>query len=161
MPDDEVHHRSGHGHGKAMPDDEVHHPEVADSRGMPDDAIHNPEGHPGEADFIDKIYPVQVLWDETMADTAARWLQGDPNRRIIILAGNGHCHDSAIVARMKRRGIDKVVSVRPIVDTGDGAIGDLLAEPRNDYLFVMSNPESDDAGAKSSGDESVAAAQSE
>ena len=91
-----------------------------------------------EADFIDQIYPVQVLWDETMADSASRWLQAEAGRQLVILAGNGHCHNSAIVARMKRRGVERVVSVRPVVETGDGETAELLAQPENDYLFVMS-----------------------
>lgn len=91
-----------------------------------------------DADFIDTIYPVQVLWDETMADTASKWLNADSERRLVILAGHGHCHDSAIVRRMMRRGIEKVVSVKPVVETGAGEIAKRLAEPNNDYLFVMS-----------------------
>lgn len=90
-----------------------------------------------EPDFIDSIYPVQVLWDETMADTATKWLQAEEGRQVIILAGNGHCHESAIVRRMKRRGIERVVSVRPVIETGEGEVADLVASPENDYLFVM------------------------
>ena len=90
-----------------------------------------------EPDFIDTIYPVQVLWDETMADTAARWVLAAEARRVLISAGNGHCHDSAIVGRMKRRGVAGAISIRPVVDRGEGAVADLLASPINDYLFVM------------------------
>lgn len=112
-----------HGKGKEIPDDDVH--------------AHLKGGVAPSGDPIDTIYPVQVLWDETMADTAARWLSEDPARRIVILAGNGHCHDSAIVRRMQRRGIEGVVSVRPVIETGAGQTADLLAKPQNDYLFVM------------------------
>jgi len=85
----------------------------------------------------DRIYATQVLWDETMADTAARWVTAGEHRQVIILAGTGHCHDSAIVRRMKRRGVAQVVSVHPVVDDGDGNVAALLAEPQNDYLLVM------------------------
>ena len=64
----------------------------------------------------DRIYTVQVIWDETMADTAAKWLAAQPDGHLVILAGNGHCHDSAIVGRIKRRGIADVVSVRTVID---------------------------------------------
>ena len=94
-----------------------------------------------EPDFIDTIYPVQVLWDETMADTAAKWLQAGEGRKLVILAGNGHCHESAIVGRMKRRGIEGVLSVRPVVEEGQGEVGDLLSTPMNDYLFIMQGAE--------------------
>ena len=86
----------------------------------------------------ERIYAAQVLWDETMAEGASRWLTGGVNRHIVILAGNGHCHESAIVRRLKRRGVKSAVSVRPIVDDGEGNVAALLAEPENDYLFVMS-----------------------
>lgn len=89
----------------------------------------------------DRIYSVQVLWDETMAETAADWLARGPGRQIVILAGNGHCHDSAIVQRMKRRGVANVVSVRPVIDREGGELSGLIAEPENDYLFVMRMPE--------------------
>jgi uncharacterized iron-regulated protein len=88
----------------------------------------------------DRIYTVQVIWDETMADGAARWLQATPTGRIIILAGTGHCHDSAIVARLKRRGVADTVSVRTVIDDGDGGVAAALAKPMNDYLIVLTLP---------------------
>lgn len=93
--------------------------------------------HPSKMSRAERIYSAQVTWDETMADTATKWLKGGQGRQIVILAGNGHCHESAIVRRMKRRGIERVVSIHPIVDTGDGEVGELLAAPINDYLLVM------------------------
>ncbi len=92
-------------------------------------------------DFIDKIYPVQVLWDETMADTATKWLMAQSDRRLVILAGHGHCHESAIIRRMRRRGIVSVISVRPVVDMGKGEVADLLTAPVNSFLFVMKGQE--------------------
>jgi len=88
---------------------------------------------------VDNIYTVQVLWDETMADAAARWLAENPTGRAILLAGNGHCHDSAIVARLERRGVGDVVSVRPILDT-DGQVAEALVKPMNDFLVVLQVP---------------------
>ncbi|HEY8141173.1 MAG TPA: ChaN family lipoprotein [Kofleriaceae bacterium] len=88
----------------------------------------------------ERIYAAQVLWDETMADGASKWLAGGPKRHLVILAGNGHCHESAIVRRLERRGVKAAVSVHPIVDDGEGNVAALLAEPENDYLFVMSPP---------------------
>lgn len=87
----------------------------------------------------DPIYTVQVIWDETMADGAARWLGGDPTRQVIILAGNGHCHDSAVVGRLRRRGVTTAISVRPVIDADD-AVASALAEQTNDLLWVMALP---------------------
>jgi carboxypeptidase Q len=96
------------------------------------------QGHDmGDSDF-ENFYAAQVLWDETMADTAWRWLAAGAERRVVILAGTGHCHDSAIPGRLRRRGADRVLSVHPVIDDGEGNVSDLLASPENDYLFVMS-----------------------
>jgi uncharacterized iron-regulated protein len=92
-----------------------------------------------EMPSADRIYTVQVLWDETMADGSAKWLQANPSGQIVILAGNGHCHDSAIVNRLKRRGIADVVSVRPVIDS-EGEVASVLAKPMNDYVVVMTPP---------------------
>jgi uncharacterized iron-regulated protein len=93
-----------------------------------------------EMPSAERIYTVQVTWDETMADTAAKWLRATPNGHIVILAGTGHCHDSAIVNRIKRRGITDVVSVRSVVDDGEGGVAEVLAKPMNDYLVVLELP---------------------
>lgn len=106
------------------------------------------EGHPhgkkgdeaAAKQMADRIYAAQVLWDETMADKAAAWLKAGQGRRLFIIAGNGHCHDSAIVGRIKRRGIDEVLSIQPIIDDGKGNLAEVLAAPQNDFLFVMSPP---------------------
>lgn len=98
-----------------------------------------PPGHP-EMPSADRIYSVQVLWDETMADTAAKWLKANPNGHLIILAGNGHCHDSAIVNRIKRRGVAQTISIRPVVDDGEGGVAEVLAKPINDYVVVLQLP---------------------
>ena len=84
-----------------------------------------------------QIYLSQVLWDETMADTATRWVKGEADRHVIIIAGSGHCHDSAIVRRMQRRGAGSVISIRPVMQT---KVADELASPQTDYLFVLIPP---------------------
>ncbi|RMH43263.1 MAG: hypothetical protein D6689_05825 [Deltaproteobacteria bacterium] len=95
--------------------------------------------HPG-GEVTDSVYAAQVLWDETMADTAARWLSADSRRRMVILAGNGHCHDSAVVARLRRRGIEPAVSVRPVIDDGEGGADDALRDRATDFVVVMTAP---------------------
>ncbi len=97
------------------------------------------EGEPAAPPMpsADAIYMVQVIWDETMADTSAKWLAAHPTGHLVILAGNGHCHDTAIVGRIKRRGIAEVLSLRPVIDTGEGEVAELLARPMNDYVIVL------------------------
>jgi uncharacterized iron-regulated protein len=88
----------------------------------------------------DRIYTVQVIWDETMADTAAKWLAANPDARVVIIAGNGHCHDTAIVGRLKRRGITDAVSVRAVIDDKEGSVAEVLAKPMNDFVVVLEMP---------------------
>ncbi len=112
------------------------------------ESMGGPADHHGQADTpedreearkrADRMYSVQVLWDETMADTAARWLAGGRERQVLILAGNGHCHDSGIVIRLKKRGVRDAVSIRPLVDDKSGELSQSVAAPENDFLFVMS-----------------------
>jgi uncharacterized iron-regulated protein len=118
----------------------------AQAKGEPDDGAGDPHGD-GKADAkarpampsAERVYTVQVLWDETMADGGARWLAANPRGRLIILAGNGHCHDSAIVGRLKRRGMTDVLSVRPVIDA-EGNVAEALARPMNDFVVVLQLP---------------------
>lgn len=68
--------------------------------------VHGHSAHAGNSDNLaqNPIYAAQVVWDETMARTAARWLAATGTHgRVIIIAGAGHCHRSAIPRRMERR----------------------------------------------------------
>ena len=39
---------------------------------------------------FERFVEVQLLWDESMAETAARYLLANPDRFLVVLAGNGH-----------------------------------------------------------------------
>jgi uncharacterized iron-regulated protein len=97
-----------------------------------------PEAAP-EMPSPDRIYAAQVVWDESMADGAAKWSLAHPTGTLIVLAGNGHCHDSAIVGRIKRRGVSRVISIQPVLDVED-RVASALASPMNDYLAVLAVP---------------------
>lgn len=94
--------------------------------------------HGGAGPKPDDMYAAQVVRDEAMAAGAAAWL-ADGGGAIAILAGNGHCHDGAIVGRLRRRAVAPVVSVRAIVDS-DGALAAAVTEASADYLWVMTPP---------------------
>jgi uncharacterized iron-regulated protein len=95
--------------------------------------------HPNTGMRADHLYAAQVLWDETMADVAATWLeQGRSARQLVILAGAGHCHESAIVRRIVRRIPVQVASVL-IRAPHEPAPG---ATPTVDYHVVIETPES-------------------
>jgi uncharacterized iron-regulated protein len=121
-------HGEGEGEGEGEDDDDVKPP--------------TPEEEAEAKAAGERIYAAQVTWDESMADGAAKWVQGGQGsaaRAIVVLAGNGHCHDSAVVNRIKRRGVDAAVSVMPIIDDGENVATELAA-PANDFLFVMTMP---------------------
>jgi uncharacterized iron-regulated protein len=105
---------------------------------------HGDDDEPAAMPSADQVYMVQVIWDETMADTAARWLTANPTGHVVLLAGNGHCHDSAIVRRLQRRGIADTLSIRGIIDDDEGSVSAALAKPINDYILILQPP----AGAK-------------
>jgi uncharacterized iron-regulated protein len=60
-------------------------------------------------------YTAQVVWDETMADTSARWLtEAGDGAQLIVFAGMAHCQRSAIPERITRRTEIEVLSVMPL-----------------------------------------------
>jgi uncharacterized iron-regulated protein len=54
---------------------------------------------------FERFYTAQVVWDETMADSVARWLRSaGPDARMVVVAGNGHVADRfGIPLRAHRR----------------------------------------------------------
>jgi uncharacterized iron-regulated protein len=74
---------------------------------------------------LENIYVAQTVWDETMADTSARWLtstrsskgrRGSP-ARLLDFAGGVHCHQSAIPRRITRRTGEPVLSVHAVFES--------------------------------------------
>ncbi|MGL5082902.1 MAG: ChaN family lipoprotein [Microcoleaceae cyanobacterium] len=50
------------------------------------------------------FFAAQVLWDETMAETIARFLQSKPDYQVIVIVGQGHVvYDYGIPSRVERR----------------------------------------------------------
>ena len=72
---------------------------------------------------------VQLLWDEGMAERAARFLQDNPDYHMVIVAGSGHlAYGSAIPRRLTRR---VATSTAVILNNWEGEIKPGLA----DYLL--------------------------
>lgn len=95
--------------------------------------------HPKGQGDLENYYAAQVLWDETMAQTAAGWLQERaPARQLVIVAGRAHCQNSAIPSRIERRGDFRVASVVPWMPS-EGE-----PDPRSadyDYALVFEKPD--------------------
>jgi uncharacterized iron-regulated protein len=84
---------------------------------------------------LDDMYAVQVVWDETMADTGAHWLESaGPSSQLLVVAGAGHCHRSAIPARLSRRIHAPVLSVSAVLESDLAKFED---RNRYDWLLVL------------------------
>lgn len=58
----------------------------------------------GPVQNFDNFYQAQILWDETMALSAAQYLEKNPQLTLVVLAGTGHiAHRHGIPNRLKRR----------------------------------------------------------
>jgi uncharacterized iron-regulated protein len=54
-------------------------------------------------DRLQRFLEVQYVWDQTMARTAGNYLNANPDRTLVLLAGSGHLlHDDAIPSRLRR-----------------------------------------------------------
>jgi uncharacterized iron-regulated protein len=124
---------------KADKPDNPHQGDAGEKAGK-EPSPHGKSDAPVEMPSADRVYTVQVMWDETMAETSARWLAANPGGHLVLLAGNGHCHDSAIVNRLKRRGVADALSIRGVIDDGEGGVSEALARPMNDYIVVLQMP---------------------
>lgn len=68
--------------------------------------------HPNHSEF-EHFYEAQLVWDETMAETAASHVVANPAAKLVVLAGNGHIHSRhGLQNRIERRiGGGQVVAV--------------------------------------------------
>ncbi len=81
--------------------------------------------HQNEQSF-EHFLQVQLLWDEGMAQRAADYLQAHPERRMVVLAGNGHlAYGSGIPQRLLRR---LPVSSAIVLNGWQGTIATRLAD---------------------------------
>jgi aminopeptidase N len=95
-------------------------------------AMHNQAGHGNGDDKFKGFIQAQALWDETMAASAAEYLEANPGRRLVVLAGRGHVvKDSGIPPRLARR----LQVSQAVVVNGD----DQPLEP-NHYDYVLFSP---------------------
>jgi aminopeptidase N len=90
-------------------------------------SMHGMRGN-ARGEFKD-FFQAQALWDETMAETAANYLQDNPDSHMVILAGGGHVlKENAIPPRLYRR---LAVPYCVVVNNIPSDIDERLA----DYIF--------------------------
>ncbi len=91
--------------------------------------IFNFHKHAHKSNF-DYFYQSQILWDETMSGSIAEFLEKNPDRQVLVLAGQGHLrYGSGIPKRtFRRNGIDYAVVL--IDDKVDREIADYVIFPK-------------------------------
>ena len=58
----------------------------------------------GRSNNFERFFQAQVLWDETMAEVIAKFVQANPDFQVIVLAGQGHIiYGYGIPSRVARR----------------------------------------------------------
>jgi uncharacterized iron-regulated protein len=58
----------------------------------------------GQSGGFERFFLAQVLWDETMAERIAAWVQENPDGLVVVLAGQGHiAYGEGIPNRVERR----------------------------------------------------------
>lgn len=70
------------------------------------------DAHPqNEFSDFERFYTVQLLWDEGMAERAARFLRDHPDTQLLIFAGSGHlAYGDGIPTRLERQaGVDATI----------------------------------------------------
>lgn len=84
----------------------------------------------GPGDF-ERFLDVQLLWDEGMADRAARYLREHPDHRLVVLAGSGHLmYGAGIPKRLSRRvPVDSVIVLNGEQPDISPDMGDYLLLP--------------------------------
>ena len=83
------------------------------------------------ADRLRRFAEVQMLWDEHMARVARDYLDANPGKALVILAGSGHvAHQDAIPGRLTRMtGVQTaVVATGPRDGFADADVDFVLAE---------------------------------
>jgi uncharacterized iron-regulated protein len=89
------------------------------------------DGH-GFGNFVD----VQLLWDEGMADRAARYLRDHPDYMMVVLAGAGHlAYGSGIPQRLTRRlNVKSAIVLNDWSGTLEPGLADYLLLPQEQSL---------------------------
>ena len=92
---------------------------------------------------FERFFEVQLLWDEGMAERAARFLIEHPQTRLVVLAGTGHVIRSGIPARVSRR---EPVAAVSVVLQGGSHDSPSVPEEDGDFMLVSKMLELPSAG---------------
>lgn len=88
--------------------------------------------HKGKVSNFKNFYQAQICWDETMARQAAEYIKSHPEKKMIILAGNGHIErGSGIPDRVNRYGnFTRAILINCTGSPPEADAGDFFLFPR-------------------------------
>jgi uncharacterized iron-regulated protein len=94
---------------------------------------HHPEG---QAPNFEQFLTSQLLWDEGMAQRIVDYLNANPHRRMVVLAGSGHlAYGSGIPNRVARRlPVDSSLIINNWEGTLEPTVADILLLPEEQVL---------------------------
>jgi uncharacterized iron-regulated protein len=99
-------------------------------------AEHQAAGHGKSAD-AERFFLVQVLWDETIAESIAKFVQANPNHQVVVLAGQGHIiYGFGIPSRVERRLQGKVTQSTVLLSPSE-EIAVLKDRPVANFIFEV------------------------
>lgn len=94
----------------------------------------------GTSDGFERFFLAQVVWDETMAEAIATFLEAYPDHQVIVLAGQGHiAYGDGIPSRVARRleGTLSPFVQRTVLMSGEG---DRLDSANNEATHSATSP---------------------
>jgi uncharacterized iron-regulated protein len=79
-----------------------------------------------------------VLWDETMAETIAKYLKNHPKSQVIVLVGKGHIiYNYGIPSRVERRLSDRNLVQRSVIFSTTTEESVSNKTPIADYIWLV------------------------
>jgi uncharacterized iron-regulated protein len=90
---------------------------------------------------FDRFYEAQLLWDETMAATAANFHRQNPQHRLVVIAGQAHInYGYGIPDRVKRRLKNSQITHKSVVLSSDDPWDPTMANFRFRSTPIQSTP---------------------
>ncbi|WP_413166514.1 ChaN family lipoprotein [Capilliphycus salinus ALCB114379] len=90
----------------------------------------------GNSEAFENFFLAQVLWDETMAETIAEYLDNHPNSQVIVLAGKGHIiYNYGIPSRVERRLNNRNLIQRSVIFSAIAEESVGSKTPISDYIW--------------------------
>ncbi len=103
--------------------------------------VYRQHGRKDGGEGFKRFWEVQLLWDETMAETAANYLKQHPNHPLVVLAGRGHLAYGAGIPRRLTRRRPVTTAIVITVDTHEKTAAGMA-----DFLLVAEKVELPQAG---------------